>query len=285
MTTSLADVRWVANLHTMFTEHSLLERPAAARAAGFSEVEYWWPFDGQPRPTRDQIEQFVEAVTSAEVQLTAMNLYAGAMASGDRGVISHPGSAQDFRDSVEVAVAVGARLGTRLFNVPYGRRLADVPAAEQDAAAVEALSYAATSVASFGGTVLVEPLSGFPDYPVRTSRAALEVIDRARAAVGRAGETGIGLLMDQYHLATNGEDVMADLDLVAPYLRHVQVADVPGRGAPGSAEGNVRGFVEKLLGLGYNGAVALEYLPAGNTAESVAIWREAFGTRCSPPAD
>lgn len=90
-------------------------------------------------------------------------------------------------------------------------------------------------------------------------------------------EAPVGLLMDQYHLATNGEDVWADLDVVLPSLRHVQVADVPGRGAPGSADGDVRGFVEELLARGYQGAVALEYIPQGSTQESLVTWRRAFG--------
>lgn len=270
----LDQVRWVANLHTMFAEVPLLERPAAARAAGFSEVEFWWPFDGQPRPSREQVESLVEAITVAEVQLTAMNLYAGTMASGDRGVISHPQAAQDFRDSVEVAMRIGARLGTHLFNVPYGRRLPGVDEQTQDAAATQSLAYAAQAAAAIGGTVLVEPLSGFADYPIRTSRAGLEVIDRVRAHNQGAS---IGLLMDQYHLATNGEDVRADLEFVVPYLSHIQIADVPGRGAPGSADGDVRGFVEDLLARGYDGTVALEFVPPGTTQESLMVWRESFG--------
>ncbi|USQ79176.1 TIM barrel protein [Ornithinimicrobium faecis] len=270
----LDQVRWVANLHTMFGEFPLMERPAAARAAGFREVEYWWPFDGQPRPSHEQIEDLVAAITAAEVRLTAMNLYAGNMANGDRGVISHPDAAEDFRDSVAVAMTIGARLGTRLFNVPYGRRLPDVAEEAQDAAATKALTYAALAAAEIGATVLVEPLSGFPDYPVRTSRAALKVIDRVRA---HSPGANIGLLMDQYHLATNGEDVRADLEFVVPYLSHIQVADVPGRGAPGSADGDVRGFVEDLLERGYDGAIALEYVPAGSTEDSLVTWRESFG--------
>lgn len=271
---SLRKVRWVANLHTMFTEVPLLERPAAARAAGFAEVECWWPFDGQPRPDRDEIEGLVEAITAAEVQLTAMNLYAGTMASGDRGVISHPDAAQDFRDSVEVAMGIGSRLGTRLFNVPYGRRLPGVDEQAQDDAATRALAAAGEAAARIGATVLVEPLSGFADYPVRTSRAAIEVIDRVRE---HSPGASVGLLMDQYHLATNGEDVRADLEFVVPYLSHLQIADVPGRGAPGSADGDVRGFVEDVLARGYDGAVALEYVPAGSTQESLGVWRESFG--------
>ena len=37
---------YVANLSILFKEVPLLERAAAARDAGFTDVEYWWPFDG-----------------------------------------------------------------------------------------------------------------------------------------------------------------------------------------------------------------------------------------------
>lgn len=269
----LDQVRWVANLHTMFPGLPLLERPAAARAAGFSEVELWWPFDGEPRPSREETEGLIAAITSAEVQLTAMNLYAGTMADGDRGVVSHPEQAQDFRDSVDIALTIGARLGTHLFNVPYGRRLPGVPEQEQDGAATEALAYAARAAAATGSTILVEAISGFADYPVRSNRAALAVVQRVRE---HSPEASIGLLMDQYHLTTNGEDVRADLEFVVPELRHIQIADVPHRDAPGTGDGDVLGFIEALLATGYDGAVALEFVPRSSTEESLAAWRSTF---------
>ncbi|MGH3188051.1 MAG: hypothetical protein ACRDPY_01965 [Streptosporangiaceae bacterium] len=34
---------YLANCSLLFTEEPLLWRPAAARAAGFSAVEFWWP--------------------------------------------------------------------------------------------------------------------------------------------------------------------------------------------------------------------------------------------------
>lgn len=274
MSARLDQVTWVANLHTMFREVPLLERPRAARAAGFTHVEFWWPFDGRPRPDRSAVEEFVEEVAAAEVVLTAMNLYAGTMADGDRGVVSHPDEAEDFRDSVSTAMEIGEALGTRLFNVPYGRRLPGVADELQDAAAVEALAHAARAAEAIGATILVEPLSGFDDYPVRTSRAAVEVVERVRS---RSRTDNVGVLMDQYHLATNGQDVLADLEVVMPFLRHVQLADVPDRGAPGTGQGDVLGFVESLLDRGYDGPVALEYIPAGSTEESVRTWRSSFG--------
>lgn len=271
-------VRWVANLHLLFTEAPLLQRPALARTEGFEEVELWWPFDGQPRPSSTQVDDLIGAITDAGVRLTAMNLYAGTMASGDRGVVSRPGQARDFTDSLAVASEVGARLGTRLFNVPYGRRTADLTSERQDEVALAGLSAAVDALEGVDGTILVEPLSGFPDYPIRSSREALDVVHAVRQGTGSAR---VGMLLDQYHLVANGEDPRADLDYAVPDVRHVQVADVPGRGEPGAGEADLPGFVDALMSQGYAGAVALEYTPTTTTTQSLATWRKTFGL--APP--
>ncbi|GAA3213135.1 hypothetical protein GCM10020256_13110 [Streptomyces thermocoprophilus] len=46
----LADQRFNVNLSILFTELPLLERPAAAAAAGFTAVELWWPWIDTPPP-------------------------------------------------------------------------------------------------------------------------------------------------------------------------------------------------------------------------------------------
>lgn len=261
--------RWVANLHLLFTELPLLERPAAAAAEGFDAVELWWPFDGRPRPEAHEVDALAAAIESAGVQLTAMNLYAGTMAEGDRGVVSHPEATHDFEASVQVARDVAARLGTQLFNVPYGRGRPDLDPDEQRRTAVQNLALAARVLAPIDGIVLVEPLSGFPDYPILTTDAALSVI----AAVRDQGVDNIGLLLDQYHLATNGEDPIADLATCEADLVHVQVADVPDRGEPDDPRGAVAHFLHALKTTPYRGAVALEYRPRTTTAESLMRWR------------
>ena len=77
-------LRHTVNCSLLFTELPLLERPAAARRAGFSAVEFWWPFVEAAPPDR-QVDAFVSAVSDAGVQLTGLNFFAGDMAGGDRG--------------------------------------------------------------------------------------------------------------------------------------------------------------------------------------------------------
>ena len=260
---------WVVNLSLVFTELPLLERPAAAKAAGFDRVEYWWPFGMTGRPERGEIDAFVSAIEQSGIELVAMNLFAGDMPVGERGVLSHPERIEEFRDSVDIAMEVGSRLGTKLFNAPYGHRRPGLDHGEQDSLATENLAYAANAVGRIGGVIMMEPVSGMPEYPVKTAKDAVDIIDRVTAATG---DNNLGFLLDQYHITNAGGDVFADIDTYGDRITHVQLADTPHRGEPGSGSGDIRGVITALLDRGYTGAFALEYIPTTTTEESLNTW-------------
>lgn len=264
-------IRWVANLSLLFNEHDLADRPAAAKEAGFDEVEFWWPFGASGRPERKEIETFVRAIEKAGVQLTAMNLFAGDMPAGERGVLSYPERTEEFRDSVAIAMEIGERLGTQLFNAPYSHRRDGLDHAEQDRLANKNISYAARAAANIGGTIMMEPVSKMPLYPVKTSVDAVQIIDRVQDTTG---VTNLGFLLDQYHVGMSGEDVFEVIENYADRITHVQLADIPGRGQPGSGEADIRGVVELLVNKGYQGAFALEHIPQGTTEESLLAWQQ-----------
>lgn len=264
------NLRWLANLSLLFTETELLERPAAAREEGFTEVEFWWPFGTTGRPSTQEVDRFVRAVDEAGVSLTAMNLFAGDMPAGERGVLSYPERVEEFRDSVDIAMDIGRRLGTRMFNAPYGHRRDGLDAQEQDAVADDSLAYAATRAAEIDGTIMFEPVSGMPDYPMKTSGDALAIIDRVSR---RARVTNLGFLLDQFHLARNGEDPVATVRELGARVHHVQLADTPDRGEPGSGDGRIETFVATAVEAGYQGAFALEFIPTTSTVESLGAWR------------
>jgi hydroxypyruvate isomerase len=254
-----------ANLSMLFTELPLAARPAAARAAGFAAVEVWWPF-GSAVPGDTEVDGFERAVRDAGVQLVALNGFAGNMRAGDRGIASWPGRQQEFLDNLDVVAGLGARLGCRRFNLLYGNRIEGVPAAAQDELAVENLAAAIRAARQAGAVVLLEPLSGIPQYPLRTAADVLGVLDRLPAE----GTDAARLLADLYHLRVNGENIPAVLDRAASRIGHVQVADVPGRHEPGTGKADLDGWVGQLRRLGYQGWVGLEYAPLGTTASGLA---------------
>ncbi|MGY0055454.1 hydroxypyruvate isomerase family protein [Streptomyces sp. LZ34] len=255
---------YTVNVSILFTELPVLERPAAAKAAGFDAVEFWWPY-ATAVPTDAEVDAFVRAVRDAGVRLTGLNLFAGDMPGGDRGLVSWPARAAEFRDNIDVTVAIGEQLGCRSFNALYGNRIDGVAPAVQDDLAVENLALAAKAAERVGGTVLLEPVSGAPAYPLRTAADALAVIDRMAA---ESGSRNFRLLADLYHLAVNGDDVAGVIAAHADRIGHVQIADAPGRGAPGTGRLDLDGLLVDLQTVGYAGWVGLEYKPAGPSANS-----------------
>ncbi|MGH3343593.1 MAG: hydroxypyruvate isomerase family protein [Carbonactinosporaceae bacterium] len=259
-------LRFDVNLSILFTELPLLERPAAARAAGFDAVEFWWPFPSAVPGSRD-VDAFVHAVEDAGVRLVGLNFFAGDMPAGDRGTVSCPARAGEFRDSIDVLVAIAEATGCRAFNALYGNRVDGVDPGRQDELATENLAIAAHAVAGLGGVVLIEPCNRAenPDYPLLTAADAVAVTDRVRDA---SGADNLRLLADLYHLARNGEDLPAVIADRARHIGHVQIADVPGRHQPGTGELDFDGLFAVLAQAGYGGYVGCEYRPEGRSAAS-----------------
>jgi hydroxypyruvate isomerase len=256
---------YLANCSLLFTEEPLLRRPAAAAAAGFTAIEFWWPWP-DPVPPDREADRFVTAVQDAGVALIGLNFFAGDLAGPDCGMVSIPARSGQFRDNIDVATGIGERLGVRGFNALYGNRVDGVPAAAQDELAIENIALAAKAAAGIGAGVLIEAVSGPKPYPLRTADDAVAVVRRARAA----GAANVSFLCDLYHLATNGDDLDAAIAAHTGVIGHVQIADAPGRGEPGSGRLNLEHHLRALQDHRYRGWVSLEYKPATTTEASLA---------------
>lgn len=266
-------LKFDVNCSILFTELPLLARPEAARSAGFDAVEFWWPF-AEPVPADRDVDAFTGALNDAGVQLVLLNFAAGDMAAGDRGLVCDPARSTEFRDSIEVCTGIAARTGCRVLNALYGNASgADGAGGRpgQHELAIENLVLAAGSAAKAGATVVIEPLNSTenPRYPLNSSHAAIEVIDALRAR----GAPDTGLLADLYHLAMMGEDLVTVLE--SPYVSHIQIADVPGRGAPGTGTVDFEAVFSQLAVQCYPGYVGCEYRH-NDTGTSIAnfAWRQ-----------
>ena len=276
---NVAGLRFDVNLSILFTELPLLERPAAAAAAGFDAVELWWPFTS-PTPGRDETSALQRALEAAGTALVGLNFAAGDMPGGDRGLLSIPDRAEEFRANIGCAVDFAGRLGCRTLNALYGNRIAGVDPAQQDALAVDNLTRAATAAERIGAVVVLEALNTAenPGYPWTTAEAVLAVLDRVQDSSG----VQLGFLCDVYHLFRGGHDAVAALAAYGSRIRHVQIADVPGRHEPGSGEVNFAAVFDALRAQEYGGFVGLEYKPTSTSAQSfgwLAQARGAEGTR------
>jgi hydroxypyruvate isomerase len=235
-----------------------MDRFRAAAEAGFSRVEIL--FVHQLDPAR--VEQLLREL---RLELVLFDPRPGDWSRGERGLLSLPGREEEFLASVNEAIALAQRFGTRRINalagIPKG-----APREVAERTAIANLRAAAPRVERAGMQLLVEAINtvDMPGYFASTP-------DIAAALVRAAESESVRLQLDQYHAGMMGEDARAALRKHKELVAHVQVADVPGRHEPGTGKQPITEFLRDLDDLGYGGCVGLEYKPLAGT-ESGLSW-------------
>ncbi len=232
------------------------EWAAAARNAGYTAIEMWWPFPTSD-PARREVDALVGSIERAGLEVVLLNFPEG-HELGLRGLGAVPGREADFRHAADAAVALGRRLGVGLYNPVLGDPVPGLTVDDHHRVATRNLAIAADLVGE--AALAIEPLSR-PGYIWKEAASVLSLI----AAVRAAGAPNIGMLADLYHLAVNAEDVERLLRTRAHDIVHVQVADAPGRGIPGGGLLPLCRWLEILLRAGYSGRFGLEYVPEDGT--------------------
>jgi hydroxypyruvate isomerase len=244
---------FAANLSLLFREVPLLERFAAARAAGFGTVELQFPY---AEPLRDLV------AASREAGLGVALINAPVPPDAPYGLACLAERAAEFRDGLERAVEYATALGAGRINVLAGQG-GDRATGDCRRRLVAALLEAVERVAPSGIEVLLEFLNpaDVPGYAVPDLEAVEQVLD--------ACGTRVGLQFDVYHVARAGLDPATALAAVLPRVRHVQFADTPGRHEPGTGVLEFEPIWELLRSAGYGGHVAAEYRPSRTTVETL----------------
>ncbi|MEU7649802.1 TIM barrel protein [Streptomyces huasconensis] len=267
-----SDQRFNVNLSILFTELPLLERPAAAAKAGFGAVELWWPWVDAPTPEQSELDALKKAIEDAGVKLVGLNFYAGQLPGPDRGALSVPGEeSEKFRANLAVAADFAESLGCTALNALYGNRVDGVDPAVQDELALENLVLAAREADRVGATLLIEALNApeSPKCPIVSAPKAIEIVDKVNAATGLGNAK---FLMDLYHLSMNGEDLPSVIERYTAKTGHVQIADNPGRGAPGTGSLPIEALLDQLRDTGYEGWIGLEYKAGDRPSAEAFDW-------------
>ena len=167
---------------------------------------------------------------------------------------------------------IGEALGVPAFNALYGNRVSDLTPGQQDDLATENLTLAAKRLQRSAERSWSSRSSGPKPYPLRTAGDVAAVLDRVPAP-------NIGFLCDLFHLANNGDDIDAALAAYAHRIAHVQIADHPGRGEPGTGTLDLYRYLSTIEATGYTGYVGLEYVPTTTTIDSLRWLRQQKVTR------
>jgi hydroxypyruvate isomerase len=252
--------RFAANVSILFSERPFLDRFEAAARAGFVDVEFWWP-DGE------DLDAVRAAVGDAGVGVVLINFDGGDLAAGDRGLINDGEREGRFRDNVPVALDLARSVGCRQLNALVGLELPGVPREDQLARARDNVRLAARAAAPHGIRVLIEAINTRDNGPYLLASTA-----DAAAFVREVGEPNVALQYDVFHMRRMDEDVERAVREHAGEIAHVQIADWPGRGEPGTGRIDFEAIYALLDELGYEGHVSAEYRPMARSTEDSLGW-------------
>ncbi|MGB7503620.1 MAG: 2-oxo-tetronate isomerase [Azonexus sp.] len=246
--------KFAANLSFLFAEVPFPERFARAAVAGFTGVEYLFPYE---YPASD-IAHWLRA---NDLEQVLFNLAPGDWAAGERGLACLPQCQADFAASVEQALDYAVVLDCERVHCLAGLRPAGVGEAELEAIYIANLQFAADRFATIGATVMIEPINSRIDMPgywlddVAKGFRLLDAVDRSN----------IKLQYDIYHAQIIAGDLARTLEANIHRIGHIQIADNPGRHEPGTGEINYPFLFDLLDRLGYDGWVGCEYRPLTTT--------------------
>ncbi|MHB0764949.1 hydroxypyruvate isomerase family protein [Stutzerimonas sp. NM35] len=255
-----------ANLSMLFGELPLAERVLAAKVAGFDGVEIQFPYELPAIRLKESLER-------ADAPLVLINLPAGDLLQGGAGLAAVPACQEAFDAALQEALTYAAMTRPLCVNVLPGRLAEGVSREQALTTLADNLRKSAEAFAPLGIGVLCEAINplDMPGFLINTPEHLLELLERVDHPNCRAQ-------LDLYHMARQELDIAAGIRLLGQRIGHVQFADCPGRGAPGSGQVAFAPLLEALQTVGYDGWLAAEYRPGEQgTAASLgwlAQWRQ-----------
>jgi hydroxypyruvate isomerase len=255
--------RFAANLTMLFTELPFMQRFEAAARAGFEAVEYLFPYAFDKK-------ELAGALRANTLQQVLHNLPAGNWDAGERGIACHPDRVGEFREGVGVAIDYATALGCPQVNCLAGKFPAGAALQDAHRTLVENLRFAAKELDAAGIRLVIEPINHF-DIP----GFFLTRTDQALALLDEVASPNLKLQYDVYHAQRMEGELGATLSKHVDRIGHIQLADNPGRGEPGTGEINYPWLFRHIDSIGYAGWIGCEYKPRGTTSEGLG-WREAL---------
>jgi hydroxypyruvate isomerase len=246
-------------IEMLYRELEFIDRLPAVAAAGYPAVEFW----GWKNKPMDAIKARAD---ECGVQI------AGFLVECDR-VLLNPDTGDEWVAEARASVAEAARLGVGTLIVTTGQADPELSREVQHQAIVRHLKSLAPYAEDQGVTLVLEPLNilvNHQGYYLSTSDEGFEIVDEV-------GSPRIKLLFDIYHQQVTEGNLLDRIGARIGDIGHLHVADVPGRHEPGTGEINYANIFPRLLEMGYQGYVGLEFTATGTADEALAQVRQIAG--------
>lgn len=248
-------MKLAANLSLLWQELPFFDRFDAAAAAGFEAVEVHYPYEFGAQAMQ-------KAMRRTGLRMLLINAPPPNYTGGPMGYAARPDGQARFQHDMRRVFRYADVLGTNIINVVPG------PGAGQDSfdVLVENLKWA-SKAAPKGLILTIEPMNDtdVPGYFLNDFGLAAQVLDAVK-------KSNVRLLFDCYHAQTIHGDVFDTWYRYGLRAAHVQIADVPKRGEPGTGKLDYPELIRKIINSGYKNWFSAEYAPATRQTEDSLRW-------------
>ncbi|WP_394754577.1 hydroxypyruvate isomerase family protein [Crenothrix sp.] len=250
-------LKFTGNLSVLFTEVPVLERFKLAKRHGFTAVEIQFPYSLSPEILRKALEE-------NELKLVLFNIDADDLLQGGEGLACVPEKRQQFQHAVTQAIAYAKVLKPELINVLPGRCLTPQRHQEYLNTFKKNLIFAAQAFAPLGIKTVFEAINthDMPGFIIHSGEQMCAVLDELK-------QPNLFMQYDIYHMSKMGEEVSRFIVDYSDKIGHIQFADCPGRGQPGTGDINFEQVFATIAASAYSGWVGAEYKPVGTTVDSL----------------
>jgi hydroxypyruvate isomerase len=249
--------KFAANLTMMFNEVDFLDRFEAAAKAGFKGVEYLFPFDYDK-------DQLAELLSKHGLTQVLHNLPAGDWDAGERGIACHPDRVGEFQEGVGLAIEYATALNCPQVNCLAGISPKSVTGDRIHSTLLDNLKFAASKLGDAGIKLLIEPINtiDIPGFYITGTQ-------QGRSIINDTGASNLYLQQDIYHMQIMEGNLARTIESNLDVIRHMQLADNPGRNEPGTGEINFSYLFDFIDNTDYEGWIGCEYKPLGDTNEGL----------------
>ena len=192
----------------------------------------------------------------------------GNVSVNPRGMgLCDPAERAGFLAEIKASADAARRLECKRIVILTGNRVPSLSREQQHASVVEGLKWASDIAAPLGITMILEVINTLaPVEPLNPKtnhlNYYLDHTPEAFAIVREVGTPFIKVLFDLYHVQIMEGNLIETLRANIASIGHFHVGDVPGRHEPGTGEINYRKVFEAIDQTGYQGFVAMEYVPS-----------------------
>jgi hydroxypyruvate isomerase len=176
-----------------------------------------------------------------------------------------PAQRENFLNDVRQAIVYAQKLETPMIILMSGNEIAGRTREEQYASLFEGTKRAGDLAAKAGVTLIVEPLNN----KVNHKGFYLTTCTEGLKLIREVDNPHVRLLFDLYHEQVQAGNVIETMQKAVDYVAVFHVADAPGRHDPGTGQMDWTAIYKAIQKTGYKGYLTMEYLPVGDSTQSL----------------